>query len=85
MAGRSNAPVVADDPRPGPQRITVVDSTVRALKLGIMEARYAPGQRLVEAEVMQELSVSRAPVREALRRRTAWSTSSPIAAPWSAA
>jgi DNA-binding GntR family transcriptional regulator len=71
MEVQSNVTDIADDAGSEPQRITVVESTVRALKQGIMQARYAPGQRLVEAELMQEYSVSRAPVREALRRLAA--------------
>ena len=35
---------------------------------GIREGRYAPGQRLVEADLVEELNVSRSSVREALRR-----------------
>jgi DNA-binding GntR family transcriptional regulator len=35
---------------------------------GIRQGRYAPGQRLVEAELTAELGVSRGPVREAFRQ-----------------
>jgi DNA-binding GntR family transcriptional regulator len=38
---------------------------------GIRHGRYAPGQRLVEAELTEELGVSRGPVREAFRRLAA--------------
>ncbi len=38
---------------------------------GIRHGRYAPGQRLVEAELTQELGVSRGPVREAFRQLAA--------------
>jgi DNA-binding GntR family transcriptional regulator len=37
----------------------------------IRSGRYAPGQRLVEADLTAELGVSRGPVREALRRLAA--------------
>jgi DNA-binding GntR family transcriptional regulator len=38
---------------------------------GIRHGRYAPGQRLVEAELTEELGVSRGPVREAFRQLAA--------------
>lgn len=40
----------------------VVDSIVE----GVMKGRYAPGQRLIAADLAEEFKVSRAPVREAL-------------------
>ncbi len=39
-----------------------------ALVESIISGRYAPGQRLREADLISELSVSRGPIREALRR-----------------
>jgi DNA-binding GntR family transcriptional regulator len=39
-----------------------VDSIVE----GVMKGRYAPGQRLIAADLAEEFKVSRAPVREAL-------------------
>ena len=33
----------------------------------ILEGTYQPGQRVVELQLVQELGVSQAPVREALR------------------
>ncbi len=53
------------------QSISVVDQVILAVERGIQQARFAPGQRLIEAELMTELGVSRGPVREALRRLTA--------------
>lgn len=55
-----------DQPRTslGATRDAVVDS----LRLDIIEGRLAPGQRLVERDVAQQLGVSRSPVREALRQ-----------------
>ncbi|GIL00103.1 MAG: GntR family transcriptional regulator [Alphaproteobacteria bacterium] len=41
------------------------------LAAAIRDGRYAPGQRLVEAELTAEFGVSRGPVREALRRLAA--------------
>ena len=38
------------------------------IRRAIVEGRYAPGTRLVEQTVSEELSLSRTPVREALRR-----------------
>jgi DNA-binding GntR family transcriptional regulator len=41
------------------------------LKEGILSGRYAPGQRLIEADLTSELGCSRGPLREAFRRLTA--------------
>lgn len=38
---------------------------------GIMSSRYAPGQRLIEADLTRDLGVSRGPLREAFRRLAA--------------
>lgn len=38
------------------------------LRTAIVENRYAPGQRLIEQKIAEELGLSRTPVREALRR-----------------
>jgi DNA-binding GntR family transcriptional regulator len=50
---------------------TVVDYAIESIKHGILEGEYAPGQRLIEAELTQRLGVSRGPLREALRRLAA--------------
>lgn len=47
------------------------ERVVRHLLRGIVNARFAPGQRLIEAELTAELGVSRGPVREAFRRLAA--------------
>lgn len=39
-----------------------------AILSGIRKGRYVPGQRLIEADLTRELSVSRGPVREAFKR-----------------
>jgi DNA-binding GntR family transcriptional regulator len=39
---------------------------VEAIVDGVMERRYAPGQRLIATDLADEFGVSRAPVREAL-------------------
>lgn len=47
------------------------DATLQALELlrsAIREGRFAPGQRLIEADLMQTFEVTRGPLREALRR-----------------
>ncbi|HXV24689.1 MAG TPA: GntR family transcriptional regulator [Alphaproteobacteria bacterium] len=50
---------------------SVVDYIAESILKGIHEGRYAPGQRLVEADITQELGVSRGPLREAFRRLAA--------------
>ena len=50
---------------------TAVQSVIEAITDGVKEGRYAPGQRLVEADLTQELGVSRGPLREALGRLAA--------------
>jgi len=52
-------------------RGTTVERVVAQLKTGILAGRYAPGQRLIEADLTGDFSVSRGPVREALRRLSA--------------
>jgi DNA-binding GntR family transcriptional regulator len=47
---------------------TVVEYALETLRAGIKDGRYAPGQRLIEADLVRELAVSRGPVREALHR-----------------
>jgi DNA-binding GntR family transcriptional regulator len=54
-----------------PASLSVVDVVTDWILKGIHEGRYAPGQRLVEAEITQELGVSRGPLREAFRRLAA--------------
>jgi DNA-binding GntR family transcriptional regulator len=50
---------------------SVVDYTVDTITKSILEGHFAPGQRLIEAELTQRLRVSRGPLREALRRLAA--------------
>lgn len=48
-----------------------VDRLVEHLRDGIINSRYAPGQRLIEADLTREMGVSRGPLREAFRRLAA--------------
>jgi DNA-binding GntR family transcriptional regulator len=52
-------------------RGSTVDHIVSHLRDGILYGRYAPGQRLIEADLTRDLNVSRGPLREAFRRLTA--------------
>jgi DNA-binding GntR family transcriptional regulator len=47
--------------------ITTVARVVEALREGIREGRWVPGQRMVEADLTEEMAVGRGPIREALR------------------
>jgi DNA-binding GntR family transcriptional regulator len=47
--------------------VSAVDHVIEALKAGIRQGRYVPGQRLIEPDMMREFGVSRGSVREALR------------------
>lgn len=48
-----------------------VDRLVLGLRDGILNSRYAPGQRLIEADLTRDFGVSRGPLREAFRRLSA--------------
>lgn len=50
---------------------SAVDRVVLHIKQRMRGGLYAPGQRLVEAEIMSNLHISRGPIREALRRLAA--------------
>ncbi|HSM39206.1 MAG TPA: GntR family transcriptional regulator [Afifellaceae bacterium] len=54
-------------PRPGQKGPGIADY----LRAAIRNGRFAPGQRLIEADLTSELDVSRGPVREAFRRLAA--------------
>ncbi len=55
----------------GRSRGTTVERIFSLLKNGILSGRYAPGQRLIEADLTRDLGVSRGPLREAFRKLTA--------------
>ena len=59
--------VTSAQPAPPRQTPTVIDNCVRRLRGGIMVGNLRPGQKLIEAELCDELGVSRASLREALR------------------
>lgn len=67
MAHRRNR-AEPESVKPALARVTAVEATTEAVRQAILRARYAPGQRLIEADLMQEYAVSRGPIREALRR-----------------
>jgi DNA-binding GntR family transcriptional regulator len=50
------------------QQISSSDRVVDYVISGILNGRFVPGQRLVEADLARALHVSRGPVREAFRR-----------------
>jgi DNA-binding GntR family transcriptional regulator len=50
---------------------TVVEYAIDAIRDAILQGHYAPGQRLIEAELTEQLGLSRGPLREALRRLAA--------------
>lgn len=56
---------------PEPILGSAVDRVVFDIKRRMRAGLYAPGQRLVEAEIMSNLHVSRGPIREGLRRLAA--------------
>jgi DNA-binding GntR family transcriptional regulator len=45
---------------------TLVDAVAVRLRNSILRGRFAPGERLVEADIARELGISRGPVREGL-------------------
>ena len=47
------------------------DRVVETITTGLRAGRFVPGQRLIESDLTQTLSVSRGPVREALKRLAA--------------
>lgn len=52
-------------------RTSASEVVVEAITQGILAGRYVPGQRLIEADLTNELRVSRGPVREAFKRLSA--------------
>lgn len=50
---------------------SVADRLSRAIQAGIRDGRFAPGQRLIEADLMQEFGVGRSSLRETLQKSVA--------------
>lgn len=50
---------------------SIVEYVLDHLRNGVLQGRYAPGQRLIEADLTRDLRVSRGPLREAFRRLSA--------------
>ena len=57
---------LADAYRKADDSASLVSYVVDAIVDGVMNGQYAPGQRLIAADLADEYDVSRAPVREAL-------------------
>lgn len=53
---------------PGRNHLSVRERTYEYLKSNILAGRFAPGERLAEEHLAEELGVSRTPVREALHK-----------------
>ena len=64
MASRPRSVLPADA---GVQRTVLREQVKELLLERILSHTYAPGERLVETRIAQELGISQAPVREALR------------------
>jgi DNA-binding GntR family transcriptional regulator len=71
MATKASTRLRVDQPRELDIAVSAVDQVMDAIKSGIRQARYVPGQRLVEPDMMRDFDVSRDTVREALRRLAA--------------
>jgi DNA-binding GntR family transcriptional regulator len=50
---------------------SVVERLFERMRTHIIEGRFAPGQRLVEADLTEQFGISRGPLREAVRRLAA--------------
>lgn len=71
LTADSTPPYPANDRPDAPAHGGTVDYVVEQLRAGMLQGRFAPGQRLVEADLTRELRVSRGPLREAFRRLSA--------------
>jgi DNA-binding GntR family transcriptional regulator len=58
----------ARKPTTEPRPVTTVERIAEELRRGIKTGRFAPGQRLIEADLTRLLNVSRGPLREAMAR-----------------
>lgn len=64
MPTRTTGRKAASEPKP----VTTVERIADELRRGIKTGRFAPGQRLIEADLTRLLNVSRGPLREAMAR-----------------
>jgi DNA-binding GntR family transcriptional regulator len=64
-------PALATTDRPKQRRGETVDFVVEEIRDGILNGRYAPGQRLIGRDLTNYVGFSRGPVREALHRLSA--------------
>ena len=71
LTADSTPPLPANDRPDAPAHGGTVDYVVGQLRDGMLQGRFAPGQRLVEADLTRDLRVSRGPLREAFRRLSA--------------
>jgi DNA-binding GntR family transcriptional regulator len=55
-------------PKPTARLGNTTDRALEQIRAAIQDGRYAPGQRLIEADLIEAFSVTRGPLREALRR-----------------
>ena len=55
-------------PPPNTRLGNTTDRALEQIRLAIQEGRYAPGQRLIESDLIEAFAVTRGPLREALRR-----------------
>jgi len=53
---------------PLPRRESLYEQTYQTLRMSILSGELAPGERLVETQLAQQLQVSRTPIREAFRQ-----------------
>ena len=66
--GRAGSKVARRSVDPITSRPTLVTSAAQAVRESIYDGRLGPGERLVEADLAQQLGISRAPLREALHQ-----------------
>lgn len=55
-------------PKPTARLGNTTDRALEQIRTAIQDGRYAPGQRLIEADLIEAFAVTRGPLREALRR-----------------
>jgi DNA-binding GntR family transcriptional regulator len=64
VPARKSLNKVGEEARP----VSIVAKVTEELRRGIKSGRFAPGQRLIEADLTRMLAVSRGPLREAMAR-----------------